>query len=198
MNHTKQLKDLYNDLLNAYGYRKWWHATSRFEIIVGAILVQNTNWNNARIALSSLKKHALLRPAAIKSLPIKDLKSHIKPAGLYNQKANYLKAISKFLLDNGYNTLNKLDTLTLRNQLLAVRGIGNETADVILLYVFKRPVFIADNYSQRLLLEKGLIKNKLNYKSLQQIFHDALEKDVEFFGEYHALIVHHHQVNRLS
>ena len=188
----KQIQMLYQYLLEQHGWQKWWSNTSKFEIIVGAILVQNTNWKNVDKSLQSLHSANLLTPEGIKKASIPELIKHIKYSGLYNQKAQYLKNISEWFINaGGFNQLKKLKTVILRQQLLSLNGIGKETADVILLYVFKRPVFIIDNYTQRLLMELEFINKKWNYDDLQDVFHQAFAPDVKIYSEYHALIIHH-------
>lgn len=191
-NLLKAIHQLYFKLLHKYGEQRWWSATTKFEIIVGAILVQNTKWSNVDKSLRQLKKNALLSPDALRKVKLSKLIKIIKPSGLYNTKAKYLKAFSGWYISQGsYRKLKHLPTDILRKELLSIHGIGQETADVILLHVFKRPVFIIDNYTQKLLIKLGLIKDKWKYKDLQNLFHSALDADITIFSEYHALIVHH-------
>jgi endonuclease-3 related protein len=194
MNMNNEILKLYQALVKKYGKLVWWTHESAFEIMLGAILVQNTNWNNAEKALLCLKENGLFCAAKIANVSIDKLIQHIKPAGLYNQKAPRIKAICLWYKDElHFEMLKKKKTETLRNELLSIKGIGNETADAILLYGLKRPTFVVDAYSQRLLMKLGIIEKKMEYLQLQSIFHNSLPKKHLLYSQYHALIVHHSQ-----
>ncbi len=188
---------IYKKLLKAYGNQKWWPTTlegelhpsyhgnginekQRFEIIAGAILTQNTSWKNVEKAIISLNKTKSLGINKIKKISKSKLASLIKPSGYYNQKAERLKIVADFFSKNRNPT---------REQLLAVKGIGPETADSILLYAFSKPVFVVDAYTKRIFSRIGLCKGKCGYDELQEIFHNNLPKKARMFNEYHALIV---------
>ena len=188
---------IYKKLLKAYGKQKWWPTTlegelhptyhgkmindrQRFEIAVGAILTQNTSWKNVEKAIVNLNKNKLININKIKSTTKQKLAKLIKPSGYFNQKAERLKIVADFFSKNKNPT---------REQLLAVKGIGPETADSILLYAFSKPVFVVDAYTKRIFSRAGICDGKCGYDGLQEIFHDNLPRNARMFNEYHALIV---------
>jgi endonuclease-3 related protein len=185
------LESIYTTLSNHFGSQKWWPADSPFEVMVGAVLTQNTNWANVTRAISTLKSENLLSPSLLHTLPFETLAEKIKPSGYYNLKAKRLRN----LLDVVVNDCEDLDsflvqdTNTLREKLLAVKGIGPETADSILLYAAHKPVFVVDAYTYRFLLRHGLIGEDADYHEIQDFFMDNLPDDPSLFNEYHALIV---------
>lgn len=186
------LETLFERLYSTYGPQQWWPAESAFEIMVGAILVQNTAWTNVEQAIQNLRQADALNAHSILNLPVGEIARLIRPSGCFNIKAQRLKNfISWFNAQGGYNRLAELNTADLRSRLLGVNGIGPETADDILLYAFERPVFVVDSYTRRLLTKLGLIGGGEPYQALQHYFEDALEADVRKFNEYHALIVRH-------
>ncbi len=188
----KRLKTLYAKLYRAYGPQRWWPARTRFEVILGAILTQNTSWSNVEKAIANLRSARLLNAPAIHKLGIDELAQRIKPSGYYNLKAKRLKAFLNHLYDNYGGDLDKMlgkRTDLLRAELLAINGIGPETADTILLYAAKRPVFVIDAYTKRVLTYHGLAGKDDGYDELQRLFMDNLEHNAELFNEYHALIV---------
>ncbi|MBA3661074.1 MAG: endonuclease [Gammaproteobacteria bacterium] len=196
---SKQLRVLYQKLLKMHGWQNWWVSKPPFEIIIGAILVQNTNWINVDKSLTILHEKNCLTPQKLNGLTLEVLALYIKPSGLYNQKARYLKNFTEWYLSCGsFEGLKKYKTAYLRKALLNINGIGRETADVILLYVFHRPVFIIDNYTQRLLIQLGIIEKKWKYDDLQNLFYEALPPNVKIYSEYHALIVHHGKLKHSS
>ncbi len=181
--------EIYNRLFKHYSSQHWWPARTPEEVIIGAILTQNTAWQNVEKAIENLKKMGACDLESIDKMPAEQLKEAIKPAGFFNQKAGYLKNMASFILSNGgLEKLALLNTQTLRNKLLSVRGIGKETADSILLYAFNRPIFVIDAYTKRL-MERHELSKKLDYDSLQRLFMENLPHDAELFNEYHALIV---------
>ncbi|WP_456472450.1 endonuclease [Methanocaldococcus sp.] len=186
--------DIYYRLLNAYGYQNWWPAETRYEVVVGAILTQNTSWKNVERAIKNLKDKDLLKEERILNLGLDELKSLIKPAGFYNIKAERLKEVTKFIVNNYGDTnnmaLSKEPTEILRRKLLSVKGVGKETADSILLYALDRKNFVVDNYTKRLFNRLGLISEK-DYDKIKKFFESNILNDLEVYKEYHALIVEH-------
>ena len=175
--------NLYKTLLKAYGRRGWWPTTSdnkKFEIILGAILTQNTSWKQVEKAIANLKNNDLISQEAIKKVSLRRLASLIKPAGYFNQKAKRLKIINQFLEKNKNPT---------RDQLLEVNGIGPETADSILLYAFNQPAFVIDTYTKRIMQRIGYKEE--SYGGLQALFQDNLPNDYKIYNEFHALFVEH-------
>lgn len=187
------LLDLFERLFKACGPRHWWPAESPFEVIVGAILTQNTAWRNVMKAITNLKADGLLTPEALYNLPIHQLANLIRPAGYYNIKAKRLRHFLDFLFQETGGNLDYLlgrELLTLRNQLLSVNGIGPETADSILLYAGNKPSFVVDAYTKRILFRHGLMPEEVSYDEARDFFMDCLEPDVPMFNEFHALMVH--------
>ena len=188
----RKLKLIFKRLYSVFGAQHWWPADSVFEIMVGTILTQNTNWSNVEKAIAVLKEKKLLNARKLYRLPEKQLAGLIKSAGYYNVKAARLKSFLRFFVDR-YAAKIKLmgaqNLKPLRRQLLAVKGIGPETADSILLYALNKPVFVVDTYTKRILSRHGLIKAETDYSQCQDIFMRNLNHDVQLFGEYHALLV---------
>jgi len=187
----KSLIEIYNLLLSSFGPQSWWPAETELEMMVGAILTQNTSWNNVEKAILNLKEKSLLSIQALSHIPASILAEYIRPAGYYNLKAKRLKNLINFIVDryNGdINNLFSLDTEAIREELLMVKGIGLETADSIVLYGAGRPIFVVDTYTHRILTRHGLIE-EAGYNDLQSFFMDNLSHDVELYKEFHALIV---------
>lgn len=183
---------IYERLHASFGPQHWWPAKTPFEVMVGAILTQNTNWLNVEKAINNLKKNKLLEPQKLYRLSHRRLASLIRPAGYYNIKAKRLKSFLKFLLE--YHRGKKKDmslgqTPILRQQLLSVNGIGPETADSILLYALNKPVFVVDAYTKRILSRHRVIKEDTGYDEVQNLFMTNLKKDAKLFNEFHALLV---------
>lgn len=188
----KSLLSIYNTLFAYYGPRHWWPGDSPFEVAVGAILTQNTNWSNVEKAIANLKQENLLSPAALHALPGERLAALIRPAGYFNVKAERLKAFLDFLAGRYQRSMSKMRRQSvdlLRQELLGVKGIGPETADSILLYALDKPVFVIDAYTKRVLSRHGIMDGAASYDDCQGLFHRALERDVRLFNEYHALFV---------
>lgn len=184
-----KLRNIYGILYKYFGEQKWWPAEDRDEIVIGAVLTQNTAWTNVESAIENLKKYDICSFEGILNTKISLLKEQIKPAGFFNQKAQYLKNISEFFSNNGgFKHLSKYDIYSLRDRLLSVKGIGYETADSILLYAFDMPIFVIDAYTKRI-LNRHHITNNTDYNTLQCIFMDNCANDVYIFAQYHALIV---------
>ncbi len=191
------LLKIYDILRDKYGQMNWWPAESDFEVMIGAILTQNTAWTNVEKAINNLKTHNLLSFGAIYEIDPDLLKQHIKPSGYYNQKALKIKNFIDFTKKE-YNLsvdlMKKEDTYVMRKKLLAISGIGEETADSILLYALKKPVFIIDAYTRRILERHNIIKDALSekYENLQRFFMVNIppnSTNIDLYNEYHALIV---------
>lgn len=187
-----KLPDYYKALLGAHGPQHWWPGRTRFEIIVGAILTQNTAWVNVERAISSLRREKALSLTAMEQLPDARLAELIRPAGYFRQKAKTLKAFLQFVGNEYGGSLAKMfraPTAALRERLLQVRGIGPETADSILLYAGGHTVFVVDAYARRILERHGLAHPKHTYEHLREFFEQHMPKDVPLYNEFHALIV---------
>ena len=183
---------VYKKLHAAHGPQDWWPGDTPFEIMVGAVLTQNTAWTNVEKAIANLKRARALTPQKILSVPPRTLAAWLKPSGYFNVKAKRLRAFCQWLVEQGgVKTLAKMPTYELRVALLSVHGIGPETADDILLYAFERPVFVVDTYTRRIFSRLGMIHGKEHYETLRGLFEQSLATDVALFNEYHALIVMH-------
>lgn len=186
------LIEIYESLLSAFGPQGWWPAETPFEVCVGAILTQNTNWQNVEKAIQNLKEKNLLEPEKLYGLPLEELAQLIRPCGYYNLKAKRLRNFLTFLFSEYQGDLSamaKEETESLREKLLTVRGLGPETVDSILLYAFERPVFVVDAYTYRIFSRHRLIPEEIDYESLRTFFETNLPEDVSLYKEYHALIV---------
>jgi endonuclease-3 related protein len=191
-NIKKVLLDIYSKLYKALGPQHWWPGDTPFEVAVGAILTQNTNWENVEKAIINLKREKKLSSKALQKISHKELASLIKPAGYFNIKADRIKHFITFLSDRYGGSMKKMKAVEkqhMREGLLGVKGIGPETADSILLYALEKPVFVVDAYTKRILSRHGLASERSSYHELQDIFHDNLQHDVKLFNEYHALFV---------
>ncbi len=183
----------YDALFAAQGPQHWWPGRAPFEIIVGAILVQNTSWTNVATAIEHLRRAKLLTPRAIEKISAARLQRLIRSSGYFRQKTKKLKAFVRFLRREYQGSLSKMSrapTQPLRDQLLAIHGIGPETADSILLYAAKHPVFVIDAYTRRILERHGHPHARLGYEDVRQLFERNLGPDVALYNEFHALIVH--------
>jgi endonuclease-3 related protein len=184
--------EMFDLLLAHYGPRNWWPAETALEMMVGAILTQNTNWKNVEKAIENLKKKSLISLDALYSVSTAELAQEIRQAGYYNIKARRLKNLINFIVNHYHGDLDTLlgdETRTLRRGLLSVNGIGPETADSILLYAANRPVFVIDAYTHRILSRHGMTEEQVTYQELQELFMDNLPDDSSLFNEFHALIV---------
>jgi endonuclease-3 related protein len=189
-----RLDEIYQRLYAHFGPQHWWpHSVGgAFEIIVGAILTQHTAWVNVEKALANLRRARLLTPAALHRVPAARLARLIRPSGYFNLKAKKLKAFTRFLFAEHRGRLAclfALDAARLREELLAVYGIGPETADSIILYAAHQPVFVVDAYTQRIFARLGLVRAGASYAELLSLFMDNLPRAAPRFNEYHALIV---------
>jgi endonuclease-3 related protein len=184
--------EIYHKLYRAFGPQHWWPGDSPFEIAVGAILTQNTNWANVEKAIASLKNKRALSAKGIHEMKTEKLALFIRPAGYFNVKARRLKAFIHFLINDYHGSMGRMKNEnldTLRTKLLNVHGIGPETADSILLYALDNPVFVIDAYTKRALSRHSVINHDENYERIQDLFHETLKRDTELFNEYHALFV---------
>jgi len=182
----------YRRLRRHFGHRNWWPARTPFEVILGALLTQNTNWSNVEKALANLRRARALTPSRLAGLPAATLARLLRPSGYYRQKT---RAVRGFLahLNNGYRgSLARLlarPTSGLREELLALRGIGPETADSILLYAAGRPVFVIDAYTRRVLARHGLAPAQARYHELQDFFEAHLPRRLALYNDFHAQLV---------
>jgi endonuclease-3 related protein len=189
---SAKLIEIYELLYERYGRQHWWPGEDRFEVIVGAILTQNTNWQNVEKAIANLKSAGYLNPRGLYEMTVEELAELIRPAGYYNIKASRLKNFLNWLFDNYAGSLKAVENNTidaLREELLGIKGIGAETADSIILYAFEKPVFVVDAYTCRVLGRHGLIEDGADYEQIREFFEGNLVSDVAFFNEYHALLV---------
>ena len=185
------IRKLFGILFEYYGPQHWWPCQSglRWEIITGAILTQNTAWTNVEKAIGNLLSAGVMSPERILATPDTELQELIRPGGFFKQKCAYLKAMAAFMLERESAFEQSTDVLALRKELLAVKGVGRETADSILLYAFNKPMFVIDAYTRRVAERHLHLDGTLHYDILQKIFMDALPSDVTVYNEYHALIV---------
>ena len=184
--------EIYHKLYHAFGPQHWWPGDSPFEIAVGAILTQNTNWANVEKAIASLKNKRALSAKGIHEMKTEKLALFIRPAGYFNVKARRLKAFIHFLINDYHGSMGRMKNEnldTLRTKLLNVHGIGPETADSILLYALDNPVFVIDAYTKRVLSRHSVINHDEIYERIQDLFHETFKRDTELFNEYHALFV---------
>jgi endonuclease-3 related protein len=189
---TQRLIQIFDTLLSHYGPRHWWPGETPFEVCVGAILTQNTNWGNVEKAIANLKAADRLSMTGINSLLPDELAALIRPAGYFNVKATRLQAFTAFVLQEYGGSLERLFAgpwQTTRHELLAVKGIGPETADSILLYAGQKPSFVVDAYTRRIFSRVGLVDEQISYEELRDFFMARLPQDTALFNEYHALIV---------
>ncbi len=192
MSRIHYLLAIYEKLDAHFGDLKWWPGNSPFEVIVGAVLTQNTAWRNVEKAIARLKTEGLLHPAGILEIDNSRLANLIRPAGYYNIKTQRLKSFLQFLYDKYGGKLDAMfseDLWSLRARLLEVKGIGEETADSILLYAGRKPIFVVDTYTRRILQRHDLIRSDATYKQIQDLFMTHLPHSVPLYNQYHALLV---------
>lgn len=185
-----QLTDLYNRLLAHFGPLNWWPAETPFEVIVGAVLTQNTAWTNVDKAISNLKRLGPLDRNALLAMQPEELAQAIRSSGYYTVKAARLRAVLSWLGEGWEDRLSKGDLDTLRQELLTVPGVGTETADSILLYAAGRPTFVIDAYTRRILDRLGIQPGESTYEGYRRLFMDHLPNDVPLFNEFHAQLVY--------
>ena len=186
------LDEVYQQLYEALGPQHWWPAESAFEVVLGAVLVQNTAWRNVEKAIENLRQSDLLSAGAMYQLPPEELEELIRPAGYFRMKTRRIRNLLDYLFTQHEGSLSamlKVDTETLREQLLQINGIGPETADSILLYAAERPVFVVDTYTNRILKRHGWIEHEADYSTIQAHFQTHLEADAQLYNEFHALLV---------
>src|SRR6267143_2465872 len=189
---TAALRTYYDALFAAYGPQHWWPGRTAFEIIVGAILTQNTSWSNVEIAIRNLRREKLLTPRAIEDVSFDHLAQLVRSSGYFRQKAKKLKCFVHFLRSEyGYSIARmfRTPTVVLRGKLLSVHGIGPETADSILLYAGKHPVFVVDAYTRRLLERHQMATPTQGYEEIRRLFERTFPGDAPLYNEFHALIV---------
>lgn len=186
------IRQVYQRLRKHHGPQDWWPGDSPFEIMVGAILTQNTAWSNVEKAITNLKSADCLDAGKIVEMPHEQLAELLRPSGYFNIKARRLKAFCQWLLDEGgEQTVRRYDTDVMRKKLLSVHGVGPETADDMVLYAFDRPVFVIDAYTRRIFSRLGLFSGDESYEDLRRAFESRLKGDADLYNEYHALIVLH-------
>jgi len=188
----KLLLRIYGTLRKKFGFLDWWPGDSRFEVIVGAILTQNTAWKNVEKAILNLKQAKELFPKAMLRMPAPVLAKRIRPAGYYNVKSRRLKYFLGFLFREYHGSLSRMfagDGPILREKLLGVNGIGPETADSILLYAGEKPFFVVDAYTKRIFSRHGFVGESDDYGAVQEFFMSRLPRKVRLFNDYHAQIV---------
>jgi endonuclease-3 related protein len=183
---------IFQRLHRHFGDQHWWPGDSPFEVLVGAVMTQNTQWTNVEKAILNLKRAELLTPRALHALDLTDLAERIRPAGTFRRKAHRLHNVLTWLCedhDGSLASLTDIATDTLREELLCIKGVGPETADSILLYALDRPTFVVDTYTARVAVRHGLIEPPFDYHELQALFMDHLPLETPLFNEYHALLV---------
>jgi endonuclease III related protein len=186
------IERVFERLFYVHGPQHWWPADSPFEVIVGAILTQNTTWKNVKQAIGKLRDNGLLTADAINAVPLQSLATLIRSSGYYNQKAQKLKAFCKHVQYHWGGNLDDFlgqDMAKLREELLSLHGIGPETSDSIILYAGHQPTFVVDAYTYRIFHRHGWIPEAISYEELRSFFMEALAPDAAFFQEYHALLV---------
>ena len=189
---TEKLALIYKKLYACFGPQHWWPGETPFEVAVGAILTQNTNWTNVEKAIANLKKDKVLNPKALHDMSQASLSALIRPAGYYNIKAKRLKNFVALLINEYHGNMSRIakeDLSSIRKKLLLVNGIGPETADSIILYALEKPVFVIDAYTKRVLSRHNILAHEASYDTFQDLFHLKLREDISLFNEYHALFV---------
>lgn len=188
----KSFLRIYRLLYGVFGPRNWWPGETPFEVMIGAILTQNTAWTNVEKAIANLKNNDLLDPAKLHKTSIDALAELIKPSGYFRQKSKKIHGFLDYFGEKyaySVETMKAHPTDKLREELLAIWGIGPETADSMLLYALDKPVFVIDAYTMRIFRRLGFLSRKDNYHSTQQMFMRYLSSEVPLYNEYHACIV---------
>ncbi len=189
MNTAQQI---YEALYQHWGEQHWWPADSPLEMILGAVLTQNTAWTQVEKAMQRLKSEQAIDLNRLVETPASTLEEWIRPAGFFRQKARTIQTFCQRIqqhYNGSIDTLFELETSALRTELLSWRGVGPETADSILLYAARRPLFVIDAYTKRFMVRHGWADEKATYATLASFFTDQLEQDPALFNEFHALIV---------
>jgi endonuclease-3 related protein len=185
-----KVSEVYQNLFDKFGPQNWWPGETRLEVIIGAVLTQNTAWKNVEKAIKNLKNAGFINVQGLMDVEPKMLAELIRPSGYYNIKSLRLKEVITFLSRNrGIENLLDHKSLELRNNLLKLKGVGEETADSILLYAFQKPIFVVDAYTKRVFSRVGLLDEGMHYGEVQTFFEKNLKKDAALYNEYHALIV---------
>lgn len=191
---TRPLHQIYQSLFRRYGPQGWWPGDTALEIIVGAILTQNTAWTNVEKAIASMKRRKLLSWRGVSDVAEEDLADVVRPSGFFNVKARRLLNFVRHVNKHHGGSLRRFLSLPagqLRQELLSVNGIGAETADSIVLYAAGKPSFVVDAYTRRILSRMGLIEGSADYARIQRLFEDSMPRSARIYNEYHALIVRH-------
>ncbi len=189
---SQALLNIYHQLMTHYGSHHWWPAQEPFEVIAGAILTQSAAWGNVEKAIANLKSAEALSPKVLRRLSLSEVAALIRPCGYYNAKALKLRSFAHWLGEHFNDNLSQLfasDINYLRQQLLSIYGIGQETADSIILYAAGKPIFVIDAYTRRIINRIGLTPVSNSYSAYQSLFMNNLPADVKLFNEYHALLV---------
>lgn len=189
----QRLKDIYRRLFECCGPQHWWPGETPFEVMVGAVLTQSVAWKNVETAITALKNAGALSPPALRSMRVEDIADLIRPTMYYNVKARKLKALVEWYRESCNDSVDIMrdkKTLPLRAELLSVWGIGEETADSIVLYAAGKPLFVIDAYTRRIMDRIGVRPDGDKYIDYQAMFMKNLPADVPLFNEYHALLVH--------
>jgi len=202
VNTQRLLLKIYNILYDQIGPRGWWPGDSALEIIVGAILTQNTAWKNVEKAIKNLKESGVLSVQALSKITVEELAQLIRPSGYYNQKAKKIKHFIDYLMKRYKGDIDRMaqeDVERLRQELLSINGIGPETADSILLYALNKPSFVVDSYTKRIFSRHNLLPEDAKYEQVREYFMKNLPEDVSLYNEFHALIdyVGHHFCKRV-
>ena len=186
---SEMIREVYQLLIADFGKQEWWPAESDFEVIIGAILTQNAAWSNVEKALSALKERNLLKPEALSKVPDEELAQILRPSGYYNQKLRKIREFLKHIKAHGtlQNFLN-LPMDELRSELLSIWGIGEETADDIVLYAAHKPSFVIDAYTRRIISRVGILDESRPYSEFKELFESSFKPNVDEFKEYHALL----------
>lgn len=194
---TYTARDVYKHLLKTLGPQHWWPGDTPFEIMVGAVLVQNTAWKNVERAITNLKQAKLLAPHKLYELPVEELAELVRPAGYFRIKANRLHNLVRYFVERyrgSIAAMKRVGAEQLRSELLAVHGVGPETADSILLYALGKPIMVVDTYTHRVFARHGWVPHGTAYHPLQEHLAGQLPVDTGIYNEFHALLVHvgHH------
>ena len=186
------LTEVYDRLFQVFGPQHWWPGESPFEVMIGAVLTQNTNWQNVEKAIRNLRLSDLLDPHTLYDVPLDELEELIRPAGYFRVKARRLQSLLQFLIerfDGSLEAMFQTNLSDLRQELLAVHGIGPETADSILLYAGGQPSFVVDTYTHRVFARHGWISFDADYHQIQDYIQGELPQEAKLYNEYHALLV---------
>jgi endonuclease-3 related protein len=189
---STKLMEMYERMLTKFGPQHWWPGDSPLEIMVGAVLVQNTSWRNVEHAINNLREAGVMEPRALYNVPPTELAELIRPAGYYQLKTKRLRNLLRFIVEQYGGSLDAMfntGVASLREQLLEINGIGPETADAILLYGGGLPTFVVDTYAHRILARHGWLDYDATYDDIKDYFESTLPNDAALYNEYHALLV---------